>query len=73
MQRFEEGDSIRVDIPDPDDPDFDTYHGRKGEVIEVFDDDVGQHTGDQRDDVLYRIQFTNGNKMDFRWRDLRPL
>lgn len=73
MQRFEEGDAIRVDIPDPDDPDFDAYHGRVGEVVATRTDEAGKQTGDERDDTLYRVEFENSEKMDFRWRDLRPL
>lgn len=73
MQRFSEGDTVRVDIPDETDPDFDRWHGRHATVVEVLGDDAGEETGDERDDVLYRVEAENGERMDFRWRDLRPV
>lgn len=73
MERFSEGDRVRVDIPDETDPDYELYHGRHGEVIELLDDDASEFTGDDRDSVIYRIQLDNGESVDFRWRDLRPL
>ena len=72
MRRFEVGDGVRVDIPDMDDPDFDRYHDRNGEVVEVIEDDAGQTTGDERDSYLFIIEFENGRTEHFRWRDLRP-
>jgi hypothetical protein len=72
MQRFTPSDRVRVDIPDERDPDFEAYHGRCGEVVEVFEDDAGDETGDERDEVLYRVRLDDGEQMDFRWRDLRP-
>lgn len=49
MRRFEVGDRVRIDIPDETDPDYDRYHDRVGRVVEVIEDDAGQHTGDERD------------------------
>lgn len=72
MQHFTRGDSVRVDIPDRNNPDFDAFHGGCGEVVSVIEDSASEATGDQRDDVLYRVQFDDGSEMDFRWRDLRP-
>jgi len=72
MKRFAPGDEVRVDIPDQTDPDFDEYHDRRGEVVAVLEDDASAMTGDERDDVLYRVRFSDGEEMDFRWRDLRP-
>ena len=72
MRRFEVGDCVRVDIPDRDDPDFDRYHGRTGEVVEVIEDEAGQATGDERDSYLFGVEFEGGNTDHFRWRDLRP-
>lgn len=72
MQRFTEGDSVRIDIPDKTDPDHDRYHGVRGIVIAVLVDDAGQTTGDERDSLLYRIELEDGSIEDFRWRDLRP-
>lgn len=67
------GDRIRVDIPDERDLDFEAFHGRHGEVIKVFADDGSAETGDERDEVLYRVRLDDGEQMDFRWRDLRPV
>ena len=72
MQRFTEGDQVRIDIPDESDPDFEQLHGERVEVVKVFEDDAGKATGDERDSVLYRVQFSNGDSIDLRWRDLRP-
>jgi hypothetical protein len=73
MQRFSEGDRVRVDIPDETDPDHDEYHGRHGKVVAVLEDDAGRTTGDERDSLLFRVELEDGGVEDFRWRDLRPL
>lgn len=73
MQRVTPGDKVRVDIPDKTDPDFETYHDRHGEVVEIIEDDASNTTADVRDDVLYRVRFDDGSTMDFRWRDLRSI
>lgn len=52
MGVIEEGDRVRIDIPDASDPDFERLHGRTGTVVEVFDDDAGDETGDPRDSSL---------------------
>ncbi|MDL0145940.1 hypothetical protein [Halobacterium salinarum] len=67
------GDTVRVDIPDESDPDFDRYHRRCGTIVEMLTDDAGETTGDDRDNELYRVEFTDGDTQDFRWRDLRPI
>lgn len=72
MQRFDEGDRIRIDIPDTTDPDFDRYHGQYGMVIDVIGDDAGIETGDERDSCLFRVEVDDGSVVDLRWRDLRP-
>ncbi|MFC7018377.1 MULTISPECIES: hypothetical protein [Haloarcula] len=72
MTRFNAGDRVRIDIPDKDDPDHEKYHGRQGEVIEIFEDAASDVTGDERDNLLYRVEFDGDEEMDFRWRDLRP-
>lgn len=72
MRRFDVGDWVRIDIPDMDDPDFDRYHGRTGEIVEVIEDEAGEHTGDKRDSYLFEVEFENGDSDHFRWRDLRP-
>jgi ribosomal protein L21E len=72
MRRVETGDSVRVDIPDQSDPDYERFHGRYGEVVDVLEDDVGRETGDQRDSHLFTVEFEDGSTHGFRWRDLRP-
>ena len=68
----EQGDRVRVDIPNKDDPDFDQFHSRRGTVVDVIEDDGGKVSGDGRDSVLYRVEFEDDTTQDFRWRDLRP-
>ena len=72
MQRFSEGDRVRVDIPDETDPDHDEYHRRHGKVVVVLEDDAGRTTGDERDSLLFRVELEDGSVEDFRWHDLRP-
>lgn len=72
MQRFSQGDEVRIDIPDESDPDHELYHGRHGEVITVFSDEADGVTADRRDTFLYRVEFNDDSTADFRWRDLRP-
>lgn len=72
MPVIEEGDRVRIDIPTRDDPDFEIYHDRVGEVVGVWEDAAGEVTGDSRDARLFQIEFDNGTTHDFRWRDLRP-
>lgn len=72
MQRFTEGDQVRIDLPDETDPDHERYHGRHGEIIEVLYDDAGKATRDARDSTIYRIEFEDGEVADLRWRDVRP-
>ncbi len=72
MRRFEQGDRVRVDIPDETDPDHDRLHGKHGTVIEVFEDDAGEETGDPRDSHLFDVQLNDESVEQLRWRDLRP-
>lgn len=69
---YEQDDRVRVDIPDPDDPDF-HLHRERGTVAEVIEDTAGAETGDERDSQLFRVELDSGEQMDFRWRDLRPI
>jgi hypothetical protein len=71
--RLEQGTEVRVDIPDRTDPDFERYHRRCGTIVATVKDDASELTGDDRDNVLYRVEFDNGERQDFRWRDLRPV
>lgn len=73
MKRFETGDTVRVDIPDERDPDHDRLHGRRGTVVQIITDDAGDVTGDSREAYLFRVDLDNGETVDVRWRDLRPV
>jgi len=73
MKRFEVGDSVRIDIPDETDPDYERLHGRHGTIVEIISDDADALTGDERDGHLFRVDLDNGATVDVRWRDLRPL
>lgn len=66
------GDRVRIDIPDTTDPDHETYHGRHGKIVEIIEDDAGQMTGDERDSNLYKVEFGDGDRMEFRVFDIRP-
>lgn len=68
MQRFTRGDTVRIDIPDTEDPDFERLHGREGVVVALLEDDAGQETSDERDNVLYRVELAEGGRVDVRWR-----
>jgi ribosomal protein L21E len=73
MRRFDTGDSVRIDIPDETDPDYERLHGRRGTVIEIISDDAGAVTGDEREGYLFRVDLDDGETVDVRWRDLRPV
>ncbi|MCL9814407.1 hypothetical protein AArcSt11_12170 [Natranaeroarchaeum aerophilus] len=46
-----------MDVPDKTYPDYERFHGRCREVIEVLEDAASDLTGDERNDVLYRVKF----------------
>jgi hypothetical protein len=73
MRRFHTGESVRIDIPDETDPDHERLHGRKGKIATVLSDDAGIETGDIREQYIFRVELPNGETVDLRWRDLRPL
>lgn len=73
MRQLEQGDRVRVDIPDTTDPDFEQFHSRIGEVVSVLADDAGTETGDERDSYPFEVEFDSGECAEFRWRDLRPI
>lgn len=72
MKRFQEGDRIRVDIPDKDDPDHDRLHRKRGTIVEILEDDAEKETGDPRDSHIFRVEMDNDGVEHLRWRDLRP-
>jgi len=63
MQRFSEGDRVRVDIPDETDPDYELYHVTHGRVIEVLTHDADSVTGDTRDKHVYRVALDTAKKL----------
>jgi len=72
MDRYTEGDRVRIDIPDETDPDHDLYHGEHGTVVDILEDDAHAVTSDDREGEIYRVELESGETVDFRWRDLRP-
>lgn len=72
MRRFEVGDRVMVDIPDKADPDHERLHRKQGGIVEIFEDDAGQETGDSRDSHLFVVEMDDGTIEHLRWRDLRP-
>jgi len=64
---------VKIDIPDQQDPDYESYHGSVGEIVDVLADDASVYTGDTRDGYLYRVKLEDDALADFRWRDLRPV
>jgi hypothetical protein len=69
---LEQGDRVRVDIPDETDPDHDRHHGRHGSIIAIIPDDAESITGNETDADLFRVEFDDGEYADFRRLDLRP-
>jgi hypothetical protein len=63
---------VRVDIPDENDPDHDRYHGEHGQIVDILEDEAGTLTGDERDSIIYRIQFSTGEELDLRHQSIRP-
>ena len=57
MKRFQEGDRVRIDIPDVTDPDHEVYHGREGQAVDVDQGTAGMETGDKRDNLSYLVKF----------------
>ena len=72
MSEYHVGDRVRVDIPDETDPDHDQFHGEHGQVVEILEDEAGTLTGDDRDSIIYRVQFSTGEELDLRHQSIRP-
>ena len=72
MSEFHVGDRVRIDLPDETDPDHDRYHGEHGRIVDTFEDDASTLTGDDRDSIIYRVQFSNGEELDLRHQAIRP-
>ncbi|PAU81494.1 hypothetical protein CK500_14445 [Halorubrum salipaludis] len=73
MKRFDTGDRVRIDIPDETDPDHERLHSRQGMVTKIIPDEAGTVTGDERESYLFKVELDNGETVDVRWRDLRPI
>jgi hypothetical protein len=72
MSEYHVGDRVRIDIPDETDHDHDRYHGEHGRIVDIFEDEAGTLTGDERDSTIYRIEFSNGEELDLRHQSIRP-
>ena len=72
MRRLEVGNRVRIDIPDKNDPDYERLHRKRGTIVEIFEDDAGQETGDPRDSYLFTVEIDDGEVEHLRWRDPRP-
>lgn len=42
-------------------------------VTEIIPDEAGTVTGDERESYLFKVELDNGETVDVRWRDLRPI
>lgn len=71
MHSSEEGDRVRIDIPDETDTEHD-LHGQHATVTAVLEDGAGSGTGGPRDGVLYRVRLEDGGEVDPRPTDARP-
>jgi hypothetical protein len=60
-----------VDIPDKADPDFERYHRYCSTIVVTVEGNASELTDDDRDDVLYRVEFGVGERQDSRRRDLQ--
>lgn len=67
--QFEEGDRVRIDIPDTTDHDK-RLHGKHGVIQEVLEDDADVITGGQQS-RLFRIRLESGEEVDVREWDVR--
>lgn len=67
------GDRVRIELPDPDGPDA-RYNGKTGEITRVDEDDLGELTGDPRDNYHYTVELDDEElgEMMFRHHDLGP-
>lgn len=66
------GDRVQVYIPRADDPEH-RYHGRTGEVVDVFEDDLSDILDNPCRGYLYTVDFEDPElePTDFRYDDLQ--
>lgn len=60
-----------IDIPNKTDPDHERPHRKQAGIVEIFEDDAGQETGDSRDLHLFVVEMDDGTIEHLRWQDLR--
>ncbi len=72
MSEYQIGDRVRIDIPDETDPDHERYHGEHGRIVDILEDEAGTFTDDERDSIIYRVEFSNGEELDLRHQSIRP-
>lgn len=70
---YEIGDEVQVYLPLPDDPDH-RYHGKVGEIVDVFEDELSEVTGNPSQSYLYTVDFDDPSLdvTDFRYDDIHP-
>lgn len=71
MSEYYVGDRARIDIPDETDPDHDRDHGEHGQIVDLLEGEAGMLTDDERNSLIYRVAFSNGEELDFRHQSLR--
>lgn len=69
---YDEGDHVEISIPDPSDLDH-RFHGYRGEIVDILEDDLSSITGEPEDDFLYTVDLEQDGRHDFRYKDLTEL
>ena len=72
MTEFSTGETVRIDIPDETDPDHDAYHGEHGQVIEIVEGEITTITGEQVEEIRYRIRLRDGEELELPAYSIRP-
>lgn len=67
MSLYTAGDRVRIEIPDPSDPDFTRLHGASGTLYHIC-----EKSDDKIDDSLHRVMLDTGAVVDVFEEDLRP-
>lgn len=72
--RYSVGDRVEAFIPQADDPDH-QYHGKTGEVVDVFEDDLSEELDNPSRGFIYTVEFEDSDlgRADFRFEDLDPV
>ena len=72
MSEFSTGETVRIDIPDETDPDHDAYHGEHGQVIGIVEGEITTITGEQVEEIRYRIRLPNSEELELPAYSIRP-